>query len=257
MSSDLLFEKKGRIAFITLNRPAQHNAVNLAVRQGLCNAWEEIERDEDIRSVIITGGEKVFSTGQDVIELAQFKEQDPLGNLPLNDLRTFGAEVKKPVIAAVSGHCLGFGFLITMVAADIRIASNTARFGMPEIKVAVPPSLGIPPIAARHFPPAMAMELFLTGESITADDAFRVGFVNKIVSPDKLLSTAEEYAEKINRFSPLIVKNIKEVYRRVTAPDPRDMAFSEAMCLLGRHSEDYLEGPRAFREKRKPEWKGR
>jgi len=257
MGTKILFEKSGRIALITLNRPAQNNAIDLSVRQGLCDAWEEIERDADIRSVIITGGEKVFSTGQDVVELAEFKKQDPLGNLPLNDLRTFGADVKKPVIAAVSGHCLGFGFLMTMVAADIRIASHTARFGMPEIKVAVPPSLGIPPIVAKHFPPAMAMELFLTGESITAEDAFRVGFVNKIVATDMLLSTAEEYAEKINRFSPLIVKNIKEVYRQVIAPDAGDMAFSEAMCLLGRHSEDYLEGPRAFQEKRKPVWKGR
>ena len=257
MADAMIFEKKGRTAYVILNRPAQNNAVDLAVRQGLCDAWEEIEGDDDILSVIITGGEKVFSTGQDVIELATFKQKDPLGNLPLNDLRTFGADVKKPVIAAVSGHCLGFGFLLTMVAADIRIASDTARFGMPEIKVAVPPSLGIPPIVAKHFPPAMAMELFLTGESITAEDALRVGFVNKIVSPDELLSTAEETAGKINGFSPLNVRQIKEVFRQVTAPDPRDMAFSEAMCLLGRHSEDYLEGPRAFREKRKPVWKGR
>ena len=257
MAEEMIFEKKGGTAYITLNRPEQKNAINLAVRQGLCEAWEEIEQDPDIRSVILTGGEKVFSTGQDVVELAEFKKQDPLGNLPLNDLRTFGAEVKKPVIAAVSGHCLGFGFLMTMVAADIRIVSDTARFGMPEIKVAVPPSLGIPPIVARHFPPAMAMELFLTGESITAEDAFRVGYVNKIVPPEKLLSTAEEVAEKITRFSPLITKNIKAVYRQVIAPDPGDMAFSEAMCLLGRHSEDYLEGPRAFREKREPVWKGR
>jgi len=253
----MIFEKKNGTAYLTLNRPAQNNAVNLAVRQGLCEAWAEIERDADIRSVILTGGEKVFSSGQDVVELAEFKKQDPLGNLPLNDLRTFGADVKKPVIAAVSGHCLGFGFLMTMVAADIRIASNTARFGMPEVKVAVPPSLGIPPIVAKHFPPAMAMELFLTGESITAEDAFRAGFVNKIVSPDRLLSAAEEYAEKINRFSPLITKNIKAVYRQVITPDSGDIAFSEAMCLLGRHSQDYLEGPRAFQEKRKPEWKGR
>lgn len=84
-----------------------------------------------------------------------------------------------------------------------------------------------------------------------------MGFVNKMVASDELLSTAGEYAEKINQFSPLITKNIKQVFRKVIAPDPGDITFSEGMCLLGRHSEDYREGPRAFQEKRKPVWKGR
>ncbi|MBN2123384.1 MAG: enoyl-CoA hydratase/isomerase family protein [Deltaproteobacteria bacterium] len=257
MGSEVIFEKRDGTAWVVLNRPEQNNAINLALRQGLRDAWEEIERDRDILSVIVTGGERVFSTGQDVKELAAFKETDPLADLPLNDLRTFGAEVKKPIIAAISGHCLGFGFLLTMTAADIRVASDTARFGMPEIRIGVPPSLGIPAIVARHFPPAMAAELFLTGESITVEDAYRAGYVNRIVSPGELEAAAEEYARRINAFSPLIAGNVKEVLRRVTAPDPRDVAFSEAMCVLGRHSEDYLEGPRAFRENRKPVWKGR
>ncbi|MBN1103186.1 MAG: enoyl-CoA hydratase/isomerase family protein [Deltaproteobacteria bacterium] len=256
MADEIIFEKRGRTAYITLNRPKQNNAINLTVRQGLCDAWEEIDRDPDIYTAVITGGEDIFSTGQDLQELAQFKEKDPLGDLPLNDLRTFGAHVQKPVIAAIGGYCLGFGFLMTMVGADIRIASDGARFGMPEVKVAVPPSIGIPPIVARHFPPAMAMELFLTGDEMSAEEAHRVGFVNKIVPPGKLLSTAQAYAEKINRFSPLIVKNIKKVFKEVIAPDPKDIAFSDAMCMLGRHSQDYLEGPRAFKEKRKPVWKG-
>ncbi len=257
MDPVLRFEKTGKTATITLNRPAQDNAINRQVRQALLEAWHEVNADPDILTVILTGGEAIFSTGQDVVELAEFKKRDPLANLPLNDLRTFGSEVEKPVIAAISGHCLGFGFLLAMVAADIRIASQTARFGLPEVRMAVPPSLGIPPILARHFPPAMAMELCLTGASITAEDAHRVGFVNRIVSPDVLLSTAEAYAQKINRFSPVIVKGIKDVFKRVISPDPKDIALSEAMCMLGRHSEDYLEGPRAFLEKRHPEWKGR
>jgi dehydration protein DpgD len=257
MASEVIFEKKGKTAYLTLNRPDKNNAINLAMRKELANVWKEIDCDSEIWSVILTGGEKVFSTGQDVPELTEFKEKDPLTDLPLNSLETFGLNVKKPVIAAISGYCLGFGFLMTMVAGDIRIASSTAKFGMPEVKIGVPPSLGIPAILANHFPPAIAMELLLLGKMIDAETAYQIGYVNKIVSPDQLISTAEAYAEEINQFSPLILKNIKEVFKQITFPDQKAMALSNALCLLGRHSEDYLEGPRAFKEKRKPIWKGR
>lgn len=229
----------------------------MAIRQGLCDAWKEIDRDPDIWSVIVTGGEKVFSTGQDLIELSEFRKKEPIAELPLNDLETFGVNVKKPVIVAISGYCLGAGFLLTLVADDIRIASNTAKFGMPEVTVGVPPSLGIPAILSKHLPSAIAMELLMFGNNITGEDAYRSGYINKIVHPEDLLSTAEEYAHKINNLSPLIVKNIKKVFKNVTAPDPKAIALSNAVCMLGRHSDDYIEGPKAFREKRKPEWKGR
>lgn len=255
--SEVLFEKRGNTAYVILNRPKQNNAINLEIRQRLREAWAEIDRDPDVWSIILTGGEKVFSAGQDLKELAEFKKKDPLGELPLNDLTTFGSNVKKPVIAAIGGYCLGFGFLMTIVAADIRIASTNAKFGMPEVKIGVPPSLGIPPIVATQFPPAVAIELFIVGNNLSAKDAYRVGFVNKVVRSQDLIKTAEEYAHKINSFSPLIVKNIKEVFKKISAPDPGAIAFSDAMCMLGRQSEDYLEGPRAFMEKRKPVWKGR
>jgi len=257
MSSDILFKKKGRTAYLILNRPKQKNAINLSIRQGLCDAWDEIDNDADICSVIITGGEEVFSTGQDLVELSQFRAKEPIGELPLNTPETFGANVRKPVISAISGYCLGAGFLLTLLAGDVRIASNTAKFGMPEINVGVPPAFGIPPILASHFSPATVSELLMFGNNITAEDAYRSGFVNKVVSPGDLLSTAEKYADKINKFSPLIVKNIKSVLKNVTAPDHMAIAYSDSVCLLGRHSEDYIEGPKAFREKRKPVWTGR
>lgn len=257
MKKEIILEKKGSTAIITLNRPEQKNAIDLRVRQALNEAWETMDSDEDILSVILTGGEQIFSTGQDLTELSAFREKERIADLPLNNLKTFGAEFKKPVVAAISGHCLGSAFLMTLVGCDIRVASHTALFGMPEVRVGVPPSLGILPLMAMHFTPAIAAEILLLGKNISAENAYLNGYVNKIVPPEQLLSEAQKYADQINALSPLIVRNVKEVLRCVTAPDPRALALSNAMCLLGRHSEDYLEGPRAFREKRPPEWKGR
>jgi enoyl-CoA hydratase/carnithine racemase len=257
MENKVLIEKKGETAILTLNRPAQKNAIDLDVRQALCEAWESLDRDPDTWSVILTGGEQVFSVGQDLVELNAFRKTEQIADLPLNNPRTFGSEFKKPVIAAISGYCLGAGFLLSLVGCDIRVATHTALFGMPEIKVGLPPSFGIPPLVARHFTPAVAMELLLLGNNISAEDAYRSGYVNKVVPPEQLLLEAHNYADQINAFSPLMVKNTRQVLRYVTAPDPMASALSDAVCMLGRHSEDYLEGPRAFREKRKPEWKGK
>jgi enoyl-CoA hydratase/carnithine racemase len=257
MTSDIIFKKEGQTAYVILNRPKQKNAINFSVRQGLCDAWDEINRDSNICSVIITGGEQTFSAGQDLAELSDFRKKDPFGELPLNCLETFGDNIKKPVIMAISGHCLGAGFLFAMIAGDVRIASNSAVFGMPEINVGVPPAFGLPVILAQHFPPAMTSELLMFGNNFNADDAYKIGFVNKVVPPDVLLTTAKQYADKINKFSPLIVGNIKEVLKKALGPDQVALEYSIAMCQLGRRSEDYIEGPRAFREKRKPVWKGR
>jgi enoyl-CoA hydratase/carnithine racemase len=251
------FEVKDQTAHVILNRPDYRNAINLDTRRALCDAWNEIEANNDILSVIVTGGEKVFSTGQDLQELSEFRKKDQLSELPLNSPETFGANVKKPVIAAIGGYCLGAGFLFTMVGSDVRIAAGNAKFGMPEIKVGVPPTFGIPAILSRHFPPAMAAELLLWGRNITAADAYRVGYVNEVVEANQLMTKAEEYARQINQMSPYLTRNSKEVLRKVSAPDEKDIAYSQAMCMIGRHSEDYIEGPRAFREKRKPVWKDR
>jgi len=254
--AEIIFQKKGKTAYIILNRPDQKNAINLGMRKGLRKAWEKINNDSQIRSVIITGGNKIFSAGQDLVELAEFRKKEPVADLPLNDLETFGANIKKPVIAAISGYCLGAGFLLTLIASDIRIASNTVIFGLPEVKIGVPLSFGIPPILARHFPPAIALELLMLGNNLTAEEAYKNGYINKIVAPDELLSEAEKYAENINELSPLLVRNIKEVLRYEIVPDPKTIALSNTICLLCRKSEDYIEGLKAFKEKRKPQWKG-
>lgn len=254
--SGVRFEKKGQTAYVVLQRPEARNAIDLEMRKGLVHAWTRIEEDADILSVILTGGEAVFSVGQDVAELAAFKREHPLGDMPLHSLATFGAEVTKPVIAAIGGHCLGFGFLMTMVGADIRIATPQASFGLPEIRIAVPPALGIPALVLSHFPMGLAVELLLAGKMLPAERAREVGFLNEIAEPGMLIATAEAWAERINGFSPFMVRQTKAVLRKLGQPDPRSLALSDAMCMLGRHSEDYLEGPRAFLEKRRPQWKG-
>lgn len=251
----LIFEKRDHIAYMTLNRPEQKNAINLEMRQELRQAWNEVDEDREIFSVILSGGEQVFSVGQDLLELEQFKKNDPILDLPLNTLDTFGSEVKKPVIAAISGHCLGYGFLLTMVGCDLRIASTSALFGMPEIKVGVPPSLGIPAYVARYFPPAATMELLLTGSFVSAESAHRYGYVNRIVPPQEIISEAERTARKINAHSPFMVRSIKKMARFALIPDSGAVAYSQAACLYSRYSPDYLEGPKAFKEKRPPKWK--
>ena len=257
MSGEVLYEKKGKIAYITLNRPDKNNALDTEARKALGRAWRDADEDSDVWSVIVTGGEKVFSTGLDMVELAEFRKKEPLDDMPYTSMDIFGAQVAKPVVAAISGHCLGGAFLLATVAADFRIASTTANFGMPEVKIGITPSFGIPPMLTAYFPKSVVAEILLLGKSLSADDAYRFGYVNRVVPPGDMMAEAEKVAIAMNEFSPLVVKYIKNVIRTVTAPDPRGVAFSDAVCRMSRYSEDYLEGPRAFKEKRKPQWKGR
>jgi enoyl-CoA hydratase/carnithine racemase len=257
MAAEVLYEKKGKTAYITLNRPDKNNSINLEVRRTLSQLWSKIDTDPEICSIILTGGDKVFSTGFDMVELAEFRKKEPMGELPYTGMDDFGASVSKPVIAAISGYCLGGGFFMTMVAADFRIASRTARFGMPEVKIGITPAYGIPSLLAAYFPQSVVKEMLLLGHNFSAEDACRFGYVSRVVESEELLVTAEAVAKEINELSPLVIKNVKRVLRTVTAPDPKGIAYSNAVCLMSRYSEDYIEGPRAFREKRKPVWKGR
>ena len=253
-------EKKGKTAYVTINRPEHKNAINFEVRKGLCEIWREIENDSSIWSVIVTGGEKVFSVGIDILEIKNFREKYPLDNvpvvpLPLNTPGTAGRDVSKPIIAAISGYCLGWGLLFAIDGADIRIASDTAEFGMPELKRGIIPSLGFQPKLAKFFPPGIAMELLITGKNISAEVAFRFGLVNKIVPVKDLMSAAQEYADTINELSPYLVAKVKEIFRKVTASDCAKVSYSDAVASEGRFHPDFLEGIRAFAEKRKPQWK--
>ena len=250
----VLFEVKNGTAYVRINRPAKKNALNLEVRKGLNRAWEQVNSDPQICSAIITGGDETFSVGQDLEELSEFRKHEPVEELPLNIEETFGALVKKPLIAAISGYCLGAGLLLVLNS-DFRIAGKDVRFGLPEVKVAVPPILDFPLKIAQNLPRVYAMEMLLLGEFLEAETAYRLGFVNRVVEPDRVLASAEEFAVKINKLSPFMTRLFKEQYRIITSQPAQHIAFSETLTKLGRYCEDYREGPRAFKEKRKPVWR--
>jgi enoyl-CoA hydratase/carnithine racemase len=254
---EVSYEKKGKTAWIVMNRPDKNNAIGLQVRKELLEIWQDIEKDDSIWCAVLTGGTKVFSTGLDMVELAEFRRTEPLGELPFTGMDVFGAGLSKPVIAAISGYCLGGAFFLTMACADIRIATTTARFGMPEVKIGITPAYGIPALMAAHFPPSVVKELLLMGQNVSGEILQRYGYVRQVVAPEELMSAADKCADAIGEVSPLVLRNIKKIVNTVTAPDPRGVAFSNSVCLMSRLSDDYIEGPRAFKEKRKPVWKGR
>jgi len=254
--AEVIYEKKTKIAYIMINRPDKKNAINYEVRQGLMKAWEQVNADPEVYSVIITGKDNVFSVGQDLEELAKYRQNEPVEDLPLNMEQTFGADVKKPVIAAISGYCLGTGFLLALNS-DIRIASNDAQFGLPEVKMAIPPEFALTAKVAQYFPRAIALELLLLGDNISAEEAYRLGFINKIVPQRDVMPTAEDYAHKISQFSPLTVRSIKEGFYIGNSLSPQTIALLRTICRLARHSQDYREGITASVEKRKPIYKGK
>jgi enoyl-CoA hydratase/carnithine racemase len=255
--SEVLYEKKGKTAYITINRPDVLNAINYEVRAALLDSWNRVNEDSDVWSVIITGtGDKAFSVGADVKSTVKYRETAEASDLPLNSESTFGADVIKPVIAAVNGYCLGAGLLISMYS-DIRVASQNAKFGLPEIKVCTLAAHGLNVRLPHYFPMCLAVEMLLLGESIDAQRAYECGYLNKLVPQSKLMSTAEEYAYKINNLSPLALMSIKRCYRIGTAISPQAIEFSDAVARMHRYTEDYKEGTRAFIQKRKPVWKGK
>ncbi len=265
----LLFEKRNHIGYLTFNRPEVHNSYNPEIIVSLAEAWHEIDRDDDVRAVIITGAGKVaFSAGADLGRLIPLftgarKPEDEwdnklLANRRLADsalLRSFN--VDKPIVAAINGFCIAGGMELIQ-ATDIRVASENASFGLQEVKWAIVPAAGSLARLQRQIPYCKAMEILLTGNRIDANEAWRLGLVNHVVPPERLMGRAEELAAAIAANGPIAVRKIKEAVRR-TSGRPLEEAFkieNECAAVVMR-SEDAREGPRAFMEKRKPVYKGR
>lgn len=255
MESDaVLYETKAGITTITINRPESHNALSREVRDGLRASFRRFEGDEDSRVAILTGaGGRAFCAGGDLKEMMANQSQN-LGRdfVPMPGRNEF---IQKPWIAAVGGHAVGGGVLYTMLA-DMAIASTTARFKMPEAMI----SRGAPwsVAMAQQMPRKFWFEMAVTGATFDAQRALDAGLVNRVVEPEDLLDAAYEVAAQIARSAPLTVDATKKSIRAAA-----EMGLSAAWDVADEYfdrvysSEDAVEGPRSWVEKRDPIWKGR
>jgi enoyl-CoA hydratase len=263
------YEKKGGIAYVTLNRPEVHNAMDAEVVVRLAEAWQDFAADDSLRVAIITGaGDRAFSSGADLRKLIPLitgfrQPEDEWDGRLMEDRRLTnvallrGFELYKPVISAINGFCLAGGTELIQ-ATDIRIAAQHATFGLTEVKRAIIPAAGSMVRLPKQVPFCKAMEILLVGDSISAEEACRIGLVNYVVPQEKLMETAEEFAQKIAENGPLAVRKIKEtVLKALGRPVEEGYALEDEAARAIMRSEDAREGPRAFAEKRKPRYVGR
>ena len=251
------YEKKNKIAILTMNRPEAMNAVNSVMRKELKHLLLDFRDDSDARVLIITGsGEQAFSTGADLKEMAAHTSGELAADKNINKEMTmvmslnFG--ITKPIIAAINGLAIGGGLEIAL-GCDLRIATDNARMGFFEPKRGIMPSAGG---VIRMVPLARAMEILLTGDLISSQEAYQIGLVNRVVTSSQLLIDAQQMAEKVAECAPLALKAIKE-----TVFNTLDMSLNEALrCNFGAElfaTDDAKEGTKAFIERRKPMWSGK
>jgi enoyl-CoA hydratase len=256
---NILLEKKNSIAYVTVNRPKVLNALNAATLDELRATLQDIKNDSVVRVVILTGaGEKAFIAGADISEIAQLngesgREFAQRGQSVFDLIENLG----KPVIACINGFALGGGCELAL-ACTIRIASDNAKLGQPEVKLGVIPGYGGSQRLPRLVGKSIANQILLTGEMISAQEALRIGLVNEVVAPANLISRAEEIAQKIIANAPLAIQHTLEAVNK-----GMEMPLSEGLQLEARlfgascATEDKREGTSAFLEKRKAEFKGR
>jgi len=254
MADEVLYEIEDQVVVITLNRADKLNALNAAMRAALWEAWRSFEGDERLRVAILTGaGDKAFCAGIDLIEFTETK----LGVPPPNFLPVIGQNIKitKPVIAAVNGLAYAGGWRLVQMC-DLCVASETTRFAITEARV----GRGVPWAAPliHMISPRVMPELLMTGNPISAQRAYELGFVNHVVPADQVMEKARALANDILAGAPLFMKAAKEmVYMATEVGSTEALRNADKIFEPVYRSEDAIEGPLAFREKRKPNWRGR
>lgn len=255
--STILCERRGHVGLITLNRPKALNALSSELMIELSQALTEMESDDDIGAMVITGSEKAFAAGADIVEMKDKTYMEAYRQDFITDNWEQVSRCRKPVIAAVSGYALGGGCELAMMC-DFIIAADNARFGQPEINLAIIPGAGGTQRLTRAIGKAKAMELCLTGRMMDAEEAERAGLVARVVSADSLLDDAIKTAATIAEKSLPSVMICKESVNRAF-----ESSLTEGLLFERRHfhalfaTEDQKEGMSAFAEKRKANWKHR
>jgi enoyl-CoA hydratase/carnithine racemase len=256
--TDILFERRGAVAWVTFNRPEQRNAMTFAMYDRLVRICDEVEQDPDVRVLVLTGaGERAFVAGTDISQFQTFT--DPQHALEY-EARVDGVigrleSVQRPTIAAIRGYAVGGGASLAL-ACDLRVCTPDARFGVPIAR-----TLGNC-LSTNNYArlvdlvgPARTKELIYTARMIEADEAKAMGLVNRIVEPEELLDRTQELAEQIAANAPLTIQVTKESVRRVLIQ--RRPPKAEELILKCYMSADFKEGVNAFLEKRKPQWRGK
>jgi len=248
----ILFAREEGFGIITLNRPGQGNSINEQLIKDINSALDEIEKDTEVRVVVITGGEKFFCSGADLKE-----PRLPGRSQRANSLFTRIERFDKPTIVAINGYALGGGFEISLCC-DFRVAAEDARLGTPEVKVGIIASGGATLRLPRLVGLARAKEFLLLGESITGTQALAMGIVNRISPPGKAQDEAKKLAQMLIDKPPLSLKAVKDcvLAGQLMETDSAIEYIIQTADRL-RDTEDYQEGRNAFREKRKPVWKGK
>jgi E-phenylitaconyl-CoA hydratase len=253
------FEVRDKVAYLTINRPEAMNAMDPETYQQLSAAWIEVRDNPDVWCALITGaGDRAFTAGADLKKtIPRRPELWEFWQTQAEQILNRGLEVWKPVVAAVNGYCLAGGMTL-LFATDIRVAAEHAVFGISEVKRGILPGNGGTQRAIRQLPYPIAMELLLIGDTLTAQQALQYGLINRVVPKEQLMDTAEQYARKLVANAPLAVRAIKELAVRSQYLHLSDgLRLESAIQQVLRESADAAEGPRAFAEKRSPNWTGR
>ncbi len=252
----ILSEKRNRVGLITLNRPQALNALNNQLLREVMDALDAFDRDEGIGAMVITGSEKAFAAGADIKEMADKSITEIMDR---DHIAVFGRirTIQKPVIAAVSGWALGGGCELAL-SCDMILASETAKFGQPEINLGVIPGAGGTQRLTRAVGKAIAMEMILNNRTLSAQEAYQFGLVNRVVPVEGYLDEALKLADEIASRAPLALRAAKRMINQSYECTLSEGLAEEKQTFYNLFaSEDQKEGMQAFIEKRKPEWKGK